>query len=85
MAPMTSRIAQITLDCHDPYAISRFWIEALGYRDDPANPNHPDDPEAYVVDPTGQHPALLFIPVPEAKTVKNRVHLDLVPGQPRDD
>ena len=43
---MTSRIRHITIDCHDPYELSRFWSGALGYIDHPDNPNAPDDPEA---------------------------------------
>ena len=81
---MTARIRHITIDCRDPYELSRFWAAALGYVDDPDNPNAPDDPEALIVDPRGLHPGLLFIPVPEPKAVKNRVHLDLVPDGPRD-
>ncbi len=76
---MSSRIRHITIDCRDPYPIAQFWAAVLGYADEPDNPNAPDDPEALIVDPTGRHPGLLFIPVPEPKTVKNRVHLDLQP------
>ena len=81
---MTSDVGQITFDCRDPSLLASFWREALGYVDDPANPNVPGDPEAYVVDPRGLRPALLFIPVPEGKAVKNRVHLDVVPRGPQD-
>ncbi|HWJ60493.1 MAG TPA: DUF664 domain-containing protein [Acidimicrobiales bacterium] len=82
---MPSSIATITVDCRDPYLLARFWSEVLGYADHPENPNAPDDPEAYLIDPRGLHPALLFVPVPEAKAVKNRVHLDLRPSTLRDD
>lgn len=82
---MPSSLATITVDCKDPYLLARFWAEVLGYIDEPENPNAPDDPEAYLIDPRCLHPALLFIPVPEAKTVKNRVHLDLRPSILRDD
>src|SRR3546814_5627787 len=81
---LASRITTITFDCHDPLALAEFWKAALGLTDDPDNPNSPDDPEALIIDPKGHHPALLFLPVPEGKTVKNRVHLDLMPDQPRD-
>ncbi len=82
---MPSSIATITVDCRDPYRLARFWADVLGYTDHPDNPNAPGDPEAYLIDPRGLHPALLFIPVPEAKAVKNRVHLDLRPSVLRDD
>ncbi|MCU1368813.1 MAG: hypothetical protein JWO77_7 [Ilumatobacteraceae bacterium] len=81
---MTAAIRHLTIDCQDPYALSRFWSTALGYIDDPDNPNEPDDPEAVIIDPDGLGPGLLFIPVPETKAVKNRFHLDLVPDQLRD-
>lgn len=81
---MTARIRHITVDCHDPYELSRFWSAALGFVDHPDNPNAPDDPEALIVDPKGLHPGLLFLPVPDAKVAKNRVHLDVVPDGPRD-
>src|SRR5688500_15424458 len=81
---MPSQIRSITFDCRAPYDQARFWAGVLGYADDPDNPNAPDDPEALIVDPAGRGPALLFIPVPEGKTVKNRVHLDLEPLVPRD-
>ena len=82
---MTSSIATITVDCRDPYRLARFWSEVLGYTDEPDNPNAPDDPEAYLIDARGRHPALLFVPVPESKSVKNRIHLDLRPAVRRDD
>ena len=81
---MRSRIRHITVDSRDPYTQARFWAAVLGWTDDPENPNAPDDPEALIVDPLGRHPGLLFLPVPEPKTVKNRVHLDLQPDQARD-
>ncbi|CAN5736119.1 hypothetical protein BH10ACT1_BH10ACT1_00820 [soil metagenome] len=82
---MTSSIRHLTFDCRDPYLLAQFWSAALGFTDDPSDPNHPDDPEALIVDPRGLHPGLLFVPVPEEKVLKNRLHLDLQPGQRRDD
>lgn len=68
----------ITFDCADPYRLAGFWSRVTGYQEDPNNPNEPDDPEALLVTPDGG-PNLLFVPVPEGKSVKNRVHLDLQP------
>jgi uncharacterized damage-inducible protein DinB/predicted enzyme related to lactoylglutathione lyase len=79
-----AQMRHVTIDCRDPYQLSQFWAAVLGYIDDPDDPNSPDDPEALIVDPTARHPALLFVPVPEPKTVKNRVHFDLVPAAARD-
>ena len=81
---MNARIRHITIDCQKPYALAQFWADVLGFTDEPDNPNEPDDPEALIVDPAGHHPGLLFIPVPEGKSGKNRIHLDLQPLQGRD-
>jgi hypothetical protein len=75
---MTARVRNITFDCADPFALAGFWSQVTGYGEDPEDPNRPDDPEAVLVGPDGQ-PNLLFVTVPEPKTVKNRVHLDLQP------
>ena len=75
---MTARPRNITFDCADPYAMARFWSQVTGYQEDPENPNQPGDPEGFLAGPAGE-PGLLFIPVPEPKAVKNRVHVDLMP------
>ncbi|HEY0936352.1 MAG TPA: VOC family protein [Trebonia sp.] len=71
-------VRSITVDCADPYRQALFWSEVTGWQEDPDDPNNPDDPEGRIVSPQGF--SLLFIPVPEGKTVKNRMHLDLVPA-----
>ena len=72
------------VDCADHYRQALFWGEVTGYQEDPDDPNHPDDPESRIVTPYGV--SMLFMPppdgaepvqVPEGKTVKNRVHLDV--------
>ncbi|MER8011282.1 MULTISPECIES: VOC family protein [unclassified Streptomyces] len=69
---MTSAIRHTTVDCADAYALAGFWSQVLGH------PLHPDDkpgdPEALI-----EQAGLLFVTVPEGKTVKNRVHFDLQP------
>jgi Glyoxalase-like domain len=75
---MTAHPRNITFDCTDPYALATFWAEVTGYQEDPDNGNAPGDPEGLLLGPDGQ-PNLLFVTVPEPKTVKNRVHLDLAP------
>ncbi len=71
-----------TLGCDaiDPHRLAAFWARALGYVPEPGY----DDPDgASIVDPDGQGPAIGFLRVPEVKTAKNRVHLDLrVAGEP---
>ena len=71
-------VRSITVDCIDPYRQALFWTEVTGWQEDPGDPNNPGDPEGRIVSPQGF--SLLFTPVPEGKTVKNRVHLDLTPA-----
>ncbi|MBO1415726.1 VOC family protein [Streptomyces sp. FH025] len=71
---MASLVRHVTIDCADPHGLALFWAEALdGTLGEDDNPG---DEEA-VVNSAGA--SLLFIRVPEGKTVKNRVHLDLQP------
>jgi predicted enzyme related to lactoylglutathione lyase len=73
---MTASIRTITVDCADARALAGFWSALLGW-----NVYYDDDPEVVVAPtyPVQAHPAMLFIPVPEGKTAKNRLHLDLGP------
>ena len=82
---MSSRLDAVTFDCHDPLLLASFWSQVLGYVEDVENPNRPGDDEAYVIDPKGLGPAVLFLVVPEGKAAKNRVHLDLNAEVARDD
>ena len=74
---MTSLVRHITFDCvGDPHQLALFWSQVV---DRPVDPDDkPGDPEVIIWGADGV-PNLLFIRVPEAKTVKNRLHLDLVP------
>ena len=89
---MAMRI-QMTIDCADPGALAPFWAQALGYQvQDPPEgfDSWPDALRAWgvpesewnsasaVVDPDGAGPRIFFQRVPEAKTVKNRLHLDVL-------
>jgi glyoxalase superfamily protein len=80
---MTSRFTDLAIDCADPQGLARFWCSVLDYEvqheDDEivtiASRRVPDDEiHAGPVLPT-----LTFARVPEGKTVKNRLHLDLNP------
>ena len=88
-----ARELQVTFDCADPKRVALFWCEVLGYVVPPPPPgfhswedfNASLPPEhqgsAYAcVDPDGAGPRLFFQRVPEGKTVKNRVHLDVRVG-----
>jgi len=75
---MTARISHTTIDSTDAYAQSVFWARVLGFSGEPDDPNEPGDEECMIVSPDGSQ-RLLFIEVPDAKQVKNRLHLDLMP------
>jgi Glyoxalase-like domain len=86
---------QVVFDCADPARLSRFWATALGYKLQDPPEGYPSWPEflaaqgvpedewnaaSAIVDPDGRGPRIYFQRVPEAKTVKNRLHLDLNVG-----
>jgi catechol 2,3-dioxygenase-like lactoylglutathione lyase family enzyme len=75
---VTFSVHSITIDCTDWARLVDFWQAASDFDEDPDNPNSPGDPEGLLVSPDGRL-QLLFIPVPEPKTTKNRLHLDVVP------
>ena len=76
---MSLRIQCLSIDAHDPAAQAAFWADALGWR------RTHEDPDEVVLEPPAGSPAdgvspdLLFLRVPEGKTTKNRLHLDLRP------
>lgn len=73
------RIQCVTIDSHDPAALGRFWSEVLAW---PLTEHSAD--EAYIECPAepGEvaYPDILFIKVPDPKTVKNRMHMCLRPA-----
>ncbi|MEU7800321.1 VOC family protein [Micromonospora arborensis] len=61
-------------DADDPQRIAAFWASALGYVEEPGF----DEPDgASIIDPDGRGPAIAFLRVPEGKSAKNRVHIDI--------
>ncbi len=61
-------------DAADPHALAAFWALALDYVAEPGS----DDPDgASIVDPDGVGPAIGWLRVPEGKTAKNRLHIDI--------
>jgi|SRR5450755_2703715 predicted enzyme related to lactoylglutathione lyase len=79
---MHASILNITFDCADARAQALFWAAVTGWAAEErgATPGHVE----YAVVPPGEStPRLYFTTVPEPKTAKNRVHLDLIP--PGDD
>lgn len=88
---------QIVLDCTDPASLAVFWASALGYVVQPPPEGFPSwegflaaagvpeeewNSASAIIDPEGQGPRLFFQRVPEPKSVKNRLHLDVNVGGP---
>jgi hypothetical protein len=86
---------QVTFDAADPTVLAAFWAQVLGYVDQPPPgdfeswdafldsvdwPADQRDATWAIVDPDGVRPRLLFQKVPERKTAKNRMHLDVNVG-----
>ena len=67
-------------DAGDPHRLAAFWALALGYVDEPG---YDEVDGASIIDPDGKGPAIGFLKVPEGKTAKNRMHIDIrVAGEP---
>jgi hypothetical protein len=83
---------QVTFDAADPAALAGFWKQALAYVEEPPPqgwsswedwatemgiPRERWNDQSAIVDPDGAGPRIFFQRVPEGKTAKNRVHLDI--------
>ena len=77
---MTCFVSHTTVDCTNAYELSEFWKRLLGYVDVEGDPNEPGHEECMILDPESGH-HVLFIQVPEPKSVKNRIHFDLRPRE----
>ncbi|WP_375423555.1 VOC family protein [uncultured Friedmanniella sp.] len=97
---MTSRISHTSVDARNAYAQSVWWGQVLGWSEDPEDPNEPGHEECLLFAPEGRSrllfiqqggdpphpPGKTTIEVPEPKSTKNRLHLDLRPVEgTRDD
>ncbi|WP_127131336.1 VOC family protein [Georgenia sp. SYP-B2076] len=83
---MAVRWYSVVVDCKDVRAQAGWWAEAIGWR-----PAYEADDEVVLVPPHAltdrarklaveeRGPELTFVPVPEGKSVKNRLHMDLAP------
>lgn len=80
---MSSKLTELGIDCADPHALAEFWCAVLDYE------VHDEEDGVVTIGPREtsgrQHrpgpvpPTLTFARVPEAKTGKNRLHLDVNP------
>jgi catechol 2,3-dioxygenase-like lactoylglutathione lyase family enzyme len=80
---MASKFTELAIDCADPVRLARFWCEVLGYEvqdegDGVVMIGSPLVPEGKNR-PGPVPPTLTFARVPEGKTVKNRLHIDVNP------
>jgi len=100
---MSFREVQVTFDCADPAALAGFWCEVLGYHEQPPPtgfdtwdaaldtwgvPPEERNSRSAALPPEGKSgPRLFFQRVPEGKTAKNRLHLDVraAPGTDGDE
>jgi predicted enzyme related to lactoylglutathione lyase len=74
---MSTRLVHLVIDAVDPGRLARFWAAALGWE---VAAEEPDEVDVWPPGFSYPDPAalpLVFVPVPEAKKSKNRVHLDL--------
>lgn len=75
---MTATIRAITIDCDNAQTLVNFWAQVLGTEPDPdENGTGPFFQSLGRSENSSMDVAMMFIKVPEAKSVKNRVHLDL--------
>ena len=86
---MTSKFTELEIDCADPGGLARFWCAVLDYE-----VQHEDGEIVTIGAPAvrdGQDrlgpvpPTLTFARVPEGKTIKNRVHIDVSPADREQD
>jgi hypothetical protein len=85
---------QLVIDCADPEPLARFWAAALDYELQPPPEGFATWDDYYrdlgvpeeelgigtdsIIDPKGQGPRIWFQVVPEGKTIKNRLHIDII-------
>jgi hypothetical protein len=80
---MTSKFTDLAIDCADPDGLARFWCSVLGYEVQDEDDGIVTIGSAKVPNGTNHlgpvPPTLTFARVPEGKTVKNRLHIDVNP------
>ncbi|MFC7896920.1 VOC family protein [Streptomyces sp. NPDC057381] len=80
---MTSRFTELTVDCRDPERLAAFWCEVLDFKVIDRGEGKVEIgswvPTVEEVRARQMPPTLQFIQVPEGRSVKNRLHLDVSP------
>jgi hypothetical protein len=77
---MQARVGNITIDCDDVLRLAGFWSAVLGRPHDSGSGKY--FASIGGTDPDRREPAWYFSKVPESRTAKNRVHVDLVIADP---
>jgi predicted enzyme related to lactoylglutathione lyase len=72
---MASKFTELIVDAADPRRLADFWCAVLGWQ-----VTEDDEEGVEIAAADGSLPTIVFVPVPEAKTVKNRVHIDVNPS-----
>ena len=72
---MGSKFTELIVDAADPQRLAEFWIAVLGWQ--PTGRYEPGAVE--IADPAGGGPTIAFVPVPDRKSGKNRLHIDVNP------
>jgi hypothetical protein len=70
---MGSRFTELVIDAADPDRLAQFWMAVLGWQ-----PTGRYQGAVEIADPAGG-PSLTFVPVPDEKRSKNRLHIDVNP------
>src|SRR5581483_599770 len=70
-----STFSELVVDAADPGGLAEFWMAVLGWQPT----GQYDAPAVEIADPNGGRPSLTFLPVPDNKVVKNRLHIDINP------
>ncbi|MFE6760833.1 VOC family protein [Streptomyces sp. NPDC057689] len=80
---MTSRFTELVVDCHDPERLAAFWCAVLDFRVLDRGEGMVEigswEPTVEAIRAGQMPPTIMFIQVPEGKSVKNRLHLDVSP------
>ncbi|WP_024877104.1 VOC family protein [Saccharomonospora piscinae] len=74
---MTARVLAVAVDCADAEALADFWRRVLGT----APPRRWPEADGLTYVELPGDPTLVFQPVPEVKSGKNRLHLDIAPAE----
>lgn len=71
---MALRFSELCIDAADMHVLASWWSRVLGWPQEVT-----EDGDAVLRAPAGAGPDWLFLEVPDAKVVKNRIHVDLTP------